>query len=87
MARKVCFKLMLILPVITATVECSFSSTKLIKTRLRSRMGEDALECTMCMCIEGPDSLDSKTLEDIMNHYKAVKHLKSLLSTSCITLI
>ena len=39
-------------------------------------MGEDALECTMSMCIEGTDSLDSNTLEDIVNNYKAVKHFK-----------
>ena len=27
----------------------------------------------MCICIEGPNSLDGNTLEDIVSHYKAVK--------------
>ena len=35
------------LPVTTATVERSFSAVKVIKTRVRSRLGEDALEHTM----------------------------------------
>ena len=36
-----------ILPVTTATVARTFSSIKLIKTRLRSRMGDDTLQHTM----------------------------------------
>ena len=31
----------------------------------------------MHICIEGPDSLDDKTLEDIVNYYIAVKHRKN----------
>ena len=60
-----------VLPVTTATVERSFSSMKLIKTRLRIRMGEHTLESTKHICIEGSDSLDGNTLEDVVNHYKA----------------
>ena len=35
-----------VLPVTTVTVERSFSSMELVKTRLRSRMGEDTLQHT-----------------------------------------
>ena len=49
-----------VLPVTTATVEHSFSCMKLVKAMLRSRMGEDTLESTMRICIEGSDSLDGK---------------------------
>ena len=47
-----------VLPVTTATVECSFSSMKLMKTRLLIRMGEDTPESTKRICIEISDSLD-----------------------------
>ena len=40
-----------VLPVTTATVERTFCSMKLIKTRFRSRMGEDTLEHTMHICV------------------------------------
>ena len=63
-----------VLTVTTATVERSFSSMKHIQTRLQSRMGDDTLESTMHICIEGPYSLDGNILEDIVNHCKAVKH-------------
>ena len=43
-----------VLPITTATVERTFSSMKLIKTRLRNRMSEDTLDNTMRICIEGP---------------------------------
>ena len=67
-----------LLPVTTATVERTFSSMKLIKTRLRSRMGENTLEHTMRICIEGPDQLSNDTLEAVVDHYKGAK--KSRLS-------
>ena len=57
----------------TATVERPFSNMKLIKTRLRSTMGEDTLEHTIRISIEGPDHLSDDTPEDIANHYKGVK--------------
>ena len=63
----------LVLPVTTATVERSFSDMKLVKTRLRSRMGEDTLEHAMRVCIEGPDTLCDKDLESIVNHWKEQK--------------
>ena len=49
-----------VLPVTTATVERSSSSMKLVKTRLCSRMGEDTLQHTMRICIEGPNILSNE---------------------------
>ena len=64
---------LIVLPVTTATVERTFSSMKLIKTRLRSRMGESTLEHAMCICIEGPNQLSNETLEAVIDHYKHAK--------------
>ena len=68
-----------VLPVTTATVERTFSNMKLIKTRLRSRMGEDTLAHTMRICIEGPDHLSDDTLEAVVDHYKGAKKRKLAL--------
>ena len=65
--------ILIVLPVTTATVERTFSSTKLIKTRLCNRMGESTLEHTMIICIEGPDRLSNETLEKVIDHYKHSK--------------
>ena len=65
--------ILMILPVTTATVERTFSTMKLVKTRLRSRMGEDTLEHTMRICIEGPDNLPEDTLDAVIHHYKSSK--------------
>ena len=46
------------LPVGTATVECSFSQMKLIKTRLRSRLSDSNLEHLIKISIEGPPLTD-----------------------------
>ena len=50
----------MVLPVTTATVEQSYNDMKLIKTRLRSRLGEETLNHTMRISIEGPDKLNSE---------------------------
>ena len=70
---------LIVLPVTTATVERTFSSMKLIKTRLRSRMGESTLEHAMRICIEGPDQLPNRTLEAVIDHYKHSKKRKLAL--------
>ena len=49
--------LSLVLPVTTSTVERSFSDMKLTKTRLRSRLGEETLDQTLTLCIEGSPTL------------------------------
>jgi len=43
-----------VLPVGSATVERSFSHMKIIKTRLRSCLGDDTMEWLMITTIEGP---------------------------------
>ena len=60
--------LAVILPVTTASVERSFSDMKLIKTRLRNRLGEESLDQTMRICIEGPNPLNDDKLKDIVTH-------------------
>lgn len=61
------------LPVTTASVERSFSDMKLIKTRLRNRLGEQSLDQTMRICIEGPDTLSDADLVEIITHWKEQK--------------
>ena len=71
--------ILIVLPVTTATVERTFSSMKLIKTRLRNRMGGSTLEHTMIICIEGPDRLSNETLEEVRDHYKHSKQTRIML--------
>ena len=68
-----------VLPPTTATIEHSFSAMKLIKTRFQCRLGADALEHTMCICIEGPDQLSDDVLESVVDHYKSAKKRKLAL--------
>ena len=56
----------LTLPVTTATVERSFSDMKLIKICLRNRPGEESLDQTMHISIEGPDTLNYDELKEIV---------------------
>ena len=37
---------------------------------LRSRMGEETLQYTMTICIEGPECLTDETMEEIIENYK-----------------
>ena len=57
------------LPVATATVECSFSQMKLIKTRLRSRLSDSNLKHLMKISIEGPP-LTNVNFNAILNIFK-----------------
>ena len=52
---------------------------KLIKTRLRNRLSEDALDQTMRICIEGPDTLNDDDLKDIVAHWKGQKPRRLIL--------
>ena len=72
-------KLAVVLPVTTATVERSFSDMKLIKTRLRSRLGEETLNHTMRISIEGPDKLNSEDLDSIIQYWKEKKTRKLMI--------
>ena len=67
----------MVLPVTTATVERSFSDMKLIKTRLRSRLGEEILNHTMRISIDGPDKLNSEDLDSIIQYWKEKKNSKT----------
>ena len=56
-----------ILPVSVATVyKRSFSSIKLVKTRLRSQLGCDTLDLALRLCIEGPERPTDENLEAII---------------------
>ena len=46
---------------------------KLIKSGLFSRLGDESLEHTMRICIEGPDYLSDDILEAVVDNYKQMK--------------
>ena len=56
----------LTIPVGTASVERSFSQMKMIKTRLRSHLGEANLSHLMKIAIESSQSLSDTELEQIV---------------------
>ena len=51
----------------TASVEWSFSQMKMIKTRLRNRIGETSLSYLIKIVIESPEKLCDMDLENIVN--------------------
>ena len=57
----------LFLLVATASVERSFSQMKMIKTRLRNRIGESSLSSLMRIAIESPEKLSDNDLENIVD--------------------
>ena len=65
-------ELALILPVATATVERAFSAMKIIKTELRTKMGNDWLNHRMVCYIER-DIFASIKDEDILYHFQELK--------------
>ena len=56
-------KIVSILLVATSSVERSFRSIKLVKTRLRSQLGCDTLDQALRVCIEGPERQTDESLE------------------------
>ena len=60
-------KVCLSIPVGTASVERSFSHMKMIKSRLRSRLGECNLSHLMKISIESPQKLSNDDLEQIVD--------------------
>ena len=62
-------KILLALPVGTATVERSFSVMKMIKTRLRNRLSNENLTHLMRITIEGPD-LKEVNFNEILDIFK-----------------
>ena len=57
----------LTIPIGTASVERSFSQMKMIKTRLRNRLGEKSLSHLMKLAIESPEKLSDSDLENIVD--------------------
>ena len=57
----------LTIPIGTASVERSFSQMKVIKTRLRSRLGEKSLSHLMKIAIESPEKLSDSDLGNIVD--------------------
>ena len=57
----------LTIPVGTASVERSFSQLKMIKSRLRNRLGEANLSYLMKIALESLETLSDEELEQIMN--------------------
>ena len=60
-------KICMTIPVGNASVERSFSQMKMIKTRLRNRLGEDNLSNLMKIAIESPENLADEDLEQIID--------------------
>ena len=66
-------RLVLTLPVSTATTERAFSVMKLIKTKLRSRMENDYLADSLVIYIEKEIAI-TLTVEMIMNEFYSMKN-------------
>jgi hypothetical protein len=71
-------KLVLILPVATATVERSFSAMKYVKNGLRNRMGDEWLNDCLVTYIES-DIFDNVDTEKIIEHFQNMKPRKGQL--------
>ena len=56
----------LTIPVGTASVECSFSHMKMVKSRLRNRLGEANLSYLIKIALESPEALSDEELEQIV---------------------
>jgi hypothetical protein len=65
-------RLLVTLPVSTASADHAFSSLKIIKTRLRSKMEDDFLADNLLVHIEG-EIADKCNYEDIMKEFKDAK--------------
>ena len=55
------------IPVGTASVERSFSQMKMIKTRLRNRLGKMSLSLLMKIVIESPQKMSDRHLEEVID--------------------
>jgi hypothetical protein len=71
-------RLLITLPISTASAERAFSSLKIIKTRLRNKMEDDYLANSLLLQIEREIS-DQYSYEDIMADFKARKNRRATL--------
>jgi hypothetical protein len=69
------FRLLVTLPVSTASAEQAFSCLKIIKTRLRNKMEDDYLTNSLLIHIEG-EIMRNYTYNDIVNEFKDLKERK-----------
>jgi len=63
------------IPVSTASVERSFSQMKLIKTRIRNRIGQSGLSYLMKIAIETPEKLSDSDLDATIRQGDAASEL------------
>ena len=71
-------KLVLVLPVATASVEMIFSAMNTIKNKLRSKMGQNFLNNCLTTFIEREFFLQAKD-EDIIKYFQAMMEHKVIL--------
>ena len=69
-------RLLVTLPVSTASAERAFSSLKIIKTRLRNKMEDGFLANSLVVHIEGEIG-DNYSHEDIIDEFKGIKDRKA----------
>ena len=69
-------RLLVTLPVSTASAERAFSTSKIIKTRLRNRMEDDLLANSMLLQIEREIALKIG-YEDVIADFKATKNRRA----------
>lgn len=60
-------------PVSTATVERSFSTTNRIMKKIRNQMGQETLQSCMKISTEGPSELDEDTVNEVIDLYARQK--------------
>ncbi|XP_057444729.1 uncharacterized protein LOC130736973 [Lotus japonicus] len=70
-------RLVLTLPISTATTERAFSTMKLVKTRLHNKMEDDFLADTMTIYIE-KDITKTFTIEEIMEEFYQIKNRRRI---------
>ena len=68
-------RLVLTLPVSTATIERAFSTMKLLKIKLRNRKGDELLVDNMIIYIE-KEITGNFTMEMIMNEFYSLKNCR-----------
>ena len=71
-------KLVLTLPVATATVERSFSAMKIVKTTLRNRMGDEFLNDCM-VCYTEKEHFDEVTNDMVIKRFQDMKDRRMTL--------
>ena len=65
-------KLVIVLPIATATVERSFSAMRIVKTYLRNRLGDDALKYDL-ICYVEKSEMRKVTNDAVIDRFEAMK--------------